>query len=80
MPTEVASYVGPGFRSASRLAGTPTSMMLGVLQSNQENVLNVLHRLQNILAEMESALASKDFSKLELILNEAQGKYQTLIQ
>lgn len=55
-------------------------MMLGVLQSNQENVLNGLHCLQNELAKVESALASKDFSKLELMLNEAQSKYQTLIQ
>ncbi|MGA7195356.1 MAG: prephenate dehydrogenase [Anaerolineales bacterium] len=79
-PTDVASLIGPGFRSTSRLAGTPTSMMLGVLQSNQENVLNGLHCLQNELAKVESALASKDFSKLELMLNEAQSKYQTLIQ
>ena len=79
-PTDVASLIGPGFRSTSRLAGTPTSMMLGVLQSNQENVLNGLHCLQNELAKVEFALASKDFSKLELMLNEAQSKYQTLIQ
>ncbi len=78
-PTDVASFVGPGFRSASRLAGTPMSMMLGVLQSNQENVLSVLHCLQSKLAEVESALASKNFSKLELILNEAQSKYQAFI-
>jgi prephenate dehydrogenase len=76
-PTDVASFVGPGFRSAARLAGTPMSMMLGVLQSNQENVLSVLHRLQSKLAEVESALSSNDFSKLELILKEAQSKYQT---
>jgi len=75
-PTDVASFVGPGFRSASRLAGTPISMMLGVLQSNQENVLDVLHCLQNKLVEVESALASKNYSQLELILNEAQSKYR----
>jgi prephenate dehydrogenase len=79
-PTDVASLIGPGFRSTSRLAGTPTSMMLGVIQSNQENVLNGLHCLQNKLIEIESVLASKDFSKLEFLLNEAQSKYQTLIQ
>ena len=75
-PTDVAPFVGPGFRSASRLAGTPISMMLGVLQSNQENVLDVLHCLQNKLVEVESALAAKNFPELELILNEAQTKYQ----
>jgi prephenate dehydrogenase len=78
-PNDVVSFVGPGFKSTSRLAGTSSSMMLGVLQSNRENVLNALHDLQNKVAELESALTEKDFSKLESILNEAMDKYQELI-
>jgi hypothetical protein len=38
--------------------------------------LNALHGIQSQLAVIESMLAAEDFSKLELILNEAQGKYQ----
>ena len=79
-PNDVAPFVGPGFKSVSRLAGTPSSMMLGVLQSNRENVLNALHGLQNQLAEVESRLASEDFSKLESILGKAQSKYQVFTQ
>jgi len=79
-PADVSSFIGPGFKSTSRLAGTSASMMLGVLQSNRENVLNALHGLQNQLAEVESALASKDFSKLEIILNKAQGKHRVFAQ
>lgn len=75
-PNDVTPFVGPGFKSTSRLAGTSSSMMLGVLQSNRENVLNTLHGMQSQLAEIESALDSSDFSKLEIILNEAQKKYQ----
>lgn len=78
-PNDVAPFVGPGFKSTSRLAGTSSSMMLGVLQSNRENVLNALHDLQNKIAEVESALTENDFSKLESILNEAQSKYQEFI-
>ena len=77
---DVSSFVGPGFKSMSRLAGTPSSMMLGVLQSNRENVLNALHELQNQLAEIESALSSEDLEKLEAVLKEAQSKYQVFIQ
>jgi prephenate dehydrogenase len=73
---ELASFVGPGFKSTSRLAGTSSSMMLGVLQTNRENVLNALRELQNKLAEIESALSEEDFKKLEAILNEAQNKHQ----
>ncbi|NOT04490.1 MAG: prephenate dehydrogenase [Anaerolineales bacterium] len=75
-PQDVSSFIGPGFKSTSRLAGTSSSMMLGVLQSNRENVLNALHGMQNQLADLESALDSSDFLKLESVLNEAQKKYQ----
>jgi prephenate dehydrogenase len=78
-PGDVTSFIGPGFTSTSRLAGTSTSMMLGVLQSNQENVLVALRGLQNQLAEIESYLSANDFLKLESILNEAQKKYQEFI-
>jgi prephenate dehydrogenase len=79
-PSEVAPFIGPGFKSTSRLAGTSSSMMLGVLQSNRENVLNALHGMQSQLAEIESALSLSDFSKLEAVLNDAQNKYQTFTQ
>ena len=79
-PDNFASFVGTGFKSTSRVAGTSSSMMLGVLQSNRENVLNALHGMQSQLVEIESALSSEDFSKLESVLDEAQNKYQTFIQ
>jgi prephenate dehydrogenase len=79
-PQDVAPFVGPGFKSTSRLAGTSSSMMLGVLQSNRENVLNALHGMQAELAQIESALSAGDFEKLESLLNEAQSKYQTFTQ
>ena len=75
-PQEVASFVGPGFKSTSRLAGTPASMMLGVLQTNRENVLSALRGLQSRLSEMEAALSANDSLKLESLLNEAQRKHQ----
>jgi prephenate dehydrogenase len=73
---DVSSFVGPGFKSTSRLAGTSSSMMLGVLQTNRENVLKALHELQKQLTEIESSLSEEDFKKLEAILNQAQNKYQ----
>lgn len=78
-PKEASAFIGSGFKSTSRLAGTSSSMMLGVLQSNCENVLNALHGMQDQLAEIESALASQNFSKLESILNKAQASYQLFI-
>lgn len=79
-PEDVSPFVGPGFKSTSRLAGTSSSMMLGVLQSNRENVLNALRGMQSQLAEIEAALSADDFEKLESLLNDAQSKYQIFTQ
>jgi len=77
-PTDVAAFVGTGFKSTSRVAGTSASMMLGVLQSNRENVLNALSEFQNHLSSVKSALENEDYSTLETVLNQSRSAYQTL--
>lgn len=79
-PQDVVPFIGPGFKSTSRLAGTSSSMMLGVLQTNRENVLNAIHAMQTQLAQIESALTAEDFDELEATLNEAQHQYQKFTQ
>ena len=78
-PQDVSPFVGPGFRSASRLAGTPASMMLGVIQSNRVNILAALERLQDELAFFTSAIADNDIDALSVSLNSAQESYSKLI-
>ena len=79
VPHENARLIGSGFRSTARLAATPGSMMLGVLQSNRENILNALHNYQGQLSILESALMSDDESALESTLSIAQSRYQGMI-
>ena len=78
-PKEAAPFLGPGYRSASRLAGTPASMMLGVIQTNHDNVLNALAVLQTQLKEIETILLSEDYNSLEELLNQAKNQYHELI-
>lgn len=80
VPAKCKPLVGPGFRSTSRLAGTSSSMMLGVLESNRENILRALYEYRCALAELESALSSEDRPRLERLLNEARAKYGELVQ
>ena len=77
-PPDVAPFIGPGFRSASRLAGTPGSMMLGVVLSNRENLLVALERLQDELALFTAAIAENDSEALKVSLNAAQTAYLKL--
>ena len=79
VPQEIANLIGSGFRSTARLAATPSSMMLGVIQSNQENILTALRHYQHQLSILESALMSNDESACETILSSAQSRYHALI-
>jgi prephenate dehydrogenase len=72
--------IGPGFRSSIRLAGTPSSMMLGVLLSNRDKVMDALLSLQDQLSIIESALEEDSSSQLKTILDKAQNQFQSLIE
>ncbi|MEJ5225707.1 MAG: prephenate dehydrogenase [Anaerolineales bacterium] len=74
-PEDCAPLIGPGFRSTSRLAGTPSSMMLGVLQTNRANILAALEALQDELAVLTAALAEHDYDTLCITLDSARAKY-----
>jgi prephenate dehydrogenase len=77
-PQEFAPFIGPGFRSTSRLAGTPAHMMLGILQSNRDHVLNAMQTFRNSLDEIESALQTENYAALEALLNQAQESHTVL--
>lgn len=78
-PVETASLIGPGFRSSARLAGTPASMMLGVVRSNRDNILHCIDRFRGSLSLIETALRRDDDPALESILNEARLSYEGLL-
>ncbi len=79
-PADVSLFAGPGFKSTARLARTPSSMMLGILQTNRANVLQALHTLQAELAEVESILTAEDYPQLKAILDKARAKHRVLTQ
>ncbi len=73
-PAGAAPLVGPGFNSTSRLASTPSSMMLGILQTNRENVLEAISILKDNLDTIEQAIRSEDSNTLAEILDAARLK------
>jgi prephenate dehydrogenase len=78
-PADAASLVGPGFNSTSRLASTPSTMMLGILQTNRENILNAMDIFKKNLDLIEAALRSQNIDKLGEILDEARMSRQRFI-
>ena len=77
-PQEFAPFIGPGFRSTSRLAGTPAHMMLGILKSNRDNVLNAIQSFRNSLDEIEIVLREEKYAELENLLNQACSNYYSI--
>ena len=77
-PSDYFAFAGTGFRSTSRLAGTPAHMMLGVLQTNRENILGAIRSYRESLGELENALDTKDDPRLEQMLSRSRTAYQAL--
>jgi prephenate dehydrogenase len=79
VPTELAPYIGSGFRSTSRLAGTPSSMMLGILRSNRGNILRAISMFQERLSDVQTSLTQDDVQALERLLGNARSAYQQFL-
>lgn len=77
-PPMYSPLIGSGFRSTSRLAGTSSTIMLGILQSNRENILKALSLVQQQLAEIQSGLEAEDFSKLQGVFDHSRSAYHSL--
>lgn len=78
-PQQFGSLIGTGFKSTSRLAGTPAEMTMGILQSNRENILQAIQAFRNSLDQIEAALLNENYNHLKLILNQSRSAYQSLI-
>ena len=79
-PQEFAPLAGPGFRSTSRLAGTPPHMMMGILKSNRDNVLKAIRDFYRSLHEIEAVLQDENYMELEMILNQSRTSYLTITE
>ena len=77
-PLDAAPLVGPGFLSTSRLAGGYAPMMLDVLQTNRQNILEALRIFQSRLDEIELCLGQEDFEALEDILWRSTHQHEVL--
>jgi len=72
-PLEAAPLVGPGFRSASRLASSYSPMMLDVLATNRDPLLAALQRFRAALDLLEERLDEQDLAALnEAILQSVE--------
>lgn len=77
-PGESAPLVGPGFRSTARLAAASPGMMLDILVTNRQQVLEAVGRFRRSLDALEAHLAQGDWEALERLLAQGAGRYTDL--
>lgn len=67
-PVSAAPLAASGFASSTRLAVTPPSMMMDVLDTNRDAILQSLHRFREHLADMEELLITGNLPELQACL------------
>jgi prephenate dehydrogenase len=78
-PPQSASLAGPGFRSTTRVAATPASIMVDVLRTNQGYILENLDRFRVEIDELEELIARNDVYTLNMSLDQIAERQQMLI-
>lgn len=79
-PPDAAAMVGPGFRSTTRVAGSPAHIMIDILATNRGNLLDGLARLRGRLAQLESLLEKENWDGLSQALDEGAQQRQRLVE
>lgn len=77
-PIDASPMVGPGFRSTARLSTSALTMMLDILETNQENVLAGIERFKGHLVSLETHLVNRDRDGLRALLEKGGEKYDNL--
>ncbi len=80
VPLEAAPLAGPGFTSTTRVAATPSSVMLDVLLTNRSNLLAEIGAFRRQLDLLESSLEQQDAVALEKLLDTAAMQRENLLQ
>jgi prephenate dehydrogenase len=77
-PSEAGPLIGPGFQSTSRLADSDITMMVDILITNRQQVLEALARYRIALEEIERTVRNAG-EELPALLEKANKNHKTLI-
>ena len=78
-PVEAKPLVGPGLRSTSRLAGSNIRMMMDILLTNREAVLNQLDLYQKQLSHLQELISLQSQDDLLREISFGRDKYREII-
>ncbi|HSQ26605.1 MAG TPA: prephenate dehydrogenase [Anaerolineales bacterium] len=76
---EAASLVGSGFRSTTRLSPSSLPMMLDIIMTNQENIMQNLSAYQQQLSLLSTLISAGDEDELGKVLTAGAENYHKLV-
>lgn len=79
IPKEFASLISTGYRSTARLAATPSSMMLNVLLTNQENIVDALEKVKENIDQFITLISQEKVDQLSETLDKSARHHKNLI-
>jgi prephenate dehydrogenase len=79
IPPEARVLVGPGLRSTTRLAPSSLPMMLDILATNRDNVLESLRRFRQAMDQLEAALLNDQQEALQSLLSQGSANHRQLM-
>lgn len=77
LPVQARAMIGPGFRSASRLAATPSAMMLEIINSNRENIGKSIDDFLEEIRVLRDLLVAGEDEQMKERLDKAAGNYSS---
>lgn len=78
-PLDAAQLAGPGFRSTTRLSQSPLNVMLDILATNRQNLLEDISQFKKQLDKIERSLAGDDYDRLSDLLEKGAENYNAVI-
>jgi len=75
-----ARLSGGGFSSATRLASTPTSMMLSMVMTNAENTIEALESVKTEIDKIVTLMKAGDEENLEFFLDASKNKREEMVR
>lgn len=78
-PIDATPLIGPGFRSTTRVAATPAEVMVDVLKTNQDNILDSLNAFRQSLDRLEESITQEDFPALKSELDRSAAHQRELL-
>lgn len=78
-PVEAKTLIGPGYKSVVRLAGKPSSMMIDILKTNRDQILQSGKQFYEQFLEISRLIDNSDYETIAQLIDSGRHKRDILV-